>query len=173
MCHHFNQAPLKGSQKLRLQTSASISLAITIYSRLKIVAIQEGRKRGRYGEMEGREKEGVRKTTIYNTRFVMREEANEWAVSSTDRLFFLIGVQLFHNVMLVSTVQRSGVPCAIQQVLISYLFYTYQCIHVNPSLPIHPTTTPRPPAFLAWCPYVCSLHLCLYFCLANGFVCTI
>ena len=29
----------------------------------------------------------------------------------------------------------------IQQVLISYLFYTYQCIHVNPSLPIHPITT--------------------------------
>ena len=30
----------------------------------------------------------------------------------------------------------------IQQVLISYLFYTYQCIYVNPNLPIHPTTTP-------------------------------
>lgn len=42
--------------------------------------------------MEGREKEGVRKTTVYNTRFVMREEENEWAVSSTDRLFFKIGV---------------------------------------------------------------------------------
>ena len=25
---------------------------------------------------------------------------------------------------------------------ISYLFYTHQCIHVNPNLPIHPTTTP-------------------------------
>ena len=36
----------------------------------------------------------------------------------------------------------------IQQVLISYLFYTHQCIHVNPNLPIHPTTTtalPLPP----------------------------
>ena len=42
--------------------------------------------------------------------------------------------------MLVSTVQRSGVPCAIQQVLISYLFYTYWCIYVNSNLPIHPTT---------------------------------
>ena len=31
----------------------------------------------------------------------------------------------------------------IQQVLISYLFYTHQCIHVNPNLPIqHP---PPPP----------------------------
>ena len=28
----------------------------------------------------------------------------------------------------------------IQQVLISYLFYTYQCIYVNPNLPIHPTS---------------------------------
>ena len=39
--------------------------------------------------------------------------------------FSLIGVQLFYNVVLLSTVQQSGVPCAIQQVLISYLFYTY------------------------------------------------
>ena len=39
--------------------------------------------------------------------------------------FFLIGVRLFYNVVLVSTVQQSGVPCTIQQVLISYLFYTY------------------------------------------------
>ena len=58
----------------------------------------------------------------------------------------------------------------IQQVLISYLFYTYQCIHVNPNLPIHHTTNPT---FPPWCPYVCSLHLCLYFCLANQFICTI
>ena len=51
----------------------------------------------------------------------------------------------------------SRVPCAIQQVLISYLFYTYQCIYVSPNLPIH-LTPPFPP----WCPYVCSLHLCLF-----------
>ena len=29
------------------------------------------------------------------------------------------------------------------------------------------------PALPPWCPYVSSLHLCLYFCLANGFICTI
>ena len=33
----------------------------------------------------------------------------------------------------------------IQQVLISHQFYTHQCIHVNPNLPIHPTTTPSLP----------------------------
>ena len=33
----------------------------------------------------------------------------------------------------------------IQQVLISYPFYTHQCIHVNPNLPTHHTTTPTPP----------------------------
>ena len=36
----------------------------------------------------------------------------------------------------------------IQQVLISHQFYTHQCIHVNPNLPIHPTPphpTPWPP----------------------------
>ena len=63
----------------------------------------------------------------------------------------------------------SRVPCAIQQVLISYLFYTQyqQCRYVNPSLPIHPTT-PLPP----WYPYVCSLHLYLYFCFVNKIIYT-
>ena len=32
---------------------------------------------------------------------------------------------------------------------------------------------PPPPAFPRWCPYVCSLQLCLYFCLADQFICTI
>ena len=35
----------------------------------------------------------------------------------------------------------------IQQVLISYLFYTYQCIYVNPNRPIHHTTTITPVTF--------------------------
>ena len=61
----------------------------------------------------------------------------------------------------------------IQQVLISCLFYPHQCIHVNPNHPIHPPTTPIPHHFPSWCPYVCSLHLCLYFCPANRFICTI
>ena len=58
----------------------------------------------------------------------------------------------------------------IQQVLISHQFYTHQCIHVNPNRPIHHTTLPRPTAFPLWCPYVCSLHLCLRFCPANCFI---
>ena len=33
----------------------------------------------------------------------------------------------------------SRVPCATQQVLISYLFYIQQCVYFNPNLPIHPT----------------------------------
>ena len=35
----------------------------------------------------------------------------------------------------------SRVSCAVQQVLRSYLFYTWSCICVNPNLPIHPTFT--------------------------------
>ena len=35
----------------------------------------------------------------------------------------------------------------IQQVLISHPFYTHQCIHVNPNLSIHHTTTPTPRCF--------------------------
>ena len=42
----------------------------------------------------------------------------------------------------------------IQQVLISYLFYTHQCIHVNPNLPVHPTTPP-PATSPPW--YHCSI----------------
>ena len=36
----------------------------------------------------------------------------------------------------------SRVPCAIQQVLISYLFYIQQCVYVNPNLPIYPSPSP-------------------------------
>ena len=42
------------------------------------------------------------------------------------------------------------------------------------SVPISQFITPHPPAtFPPWCPYVCSLHLCLYFCPAHWFICTI
>ena len=61
----------------------------------------------------------------------------------------------------------------IEQVIISHPFYTHQCIHVNPNLPIHHTTTPTPCRFPPWCRYICSVHLCLNFCPANRFICTI
>ena len=32
--------------------------------------------------------------------------------------------------------------CVIQQVLISYVFYTLWYIYVNPSLPVHPASLP-------------------------------
>ena len=64
----------------------------------------------------------------------------------------------------------SRAPCVIQQVVVSYLFYTqYQeCIYVNPNLPI-PPTLPLP----HWYPYICSLHLCLYFCFVDKIIYTI
>ena len=47
-------------------------------------------------------------------------------------------------------------------------------ISVYMYLPILPTATTTPtPAFPPCCPYVCSLHLCLCFSLANQFICTI
>ena len=46
-------------------------------------------------------------------------------------------------------------------------------ISVYMSIPISQFIPPPPLAtFPPWCPYVCSL-LCLYFCLANWFICTI
>ena len=48
-------------------------------------------------------------------------------------------------------------------------------MYVNPNLPIHPppSAPPLPATFPPWCPYVCSLRLCLNFCLANQFICNI
>ena len=80
-------------------------------------------------------------------------------VSSFFFLFF-IEVELFYNVVLVSTVQQSGVPCAIQQVLISYLFYTYWWIYVNPNLPIH-TSRPCFPRLVCICLFSTSVSLFL------------
>ena len=36
-----------------------------------------------------------------------------------------------------------------------------------------PVSRFNPPSPTPWCPYVCSLYLCLYFCFANRFICTI
>ena len=36
----------------------------------------------------------------------------------------------------------SRAPCALQWVLISYLFYTESCVRVNINLPTHPTPLP-------------------------------
>ena len=47
----------------------------------------------------------------------------------------------------------------------------YMSIPISQFIPPPPTTPPPP--LPPWCPYVCSLHLCLYFCLANRFTCTI
>ena len=54
--------------------------------------------------------------------------------------------------------------CAIRQVPTCCLFYAWWCVYVDPSLPVHPPSL---------CPLVCSLHLCLYPCPANRFICTI
>ena len=51
----------------------------------------------------------------------------------------------------------SRIPSAIQQALISYLFYTQQCIYVNPSLPNHPTS-PSPLGVHMFVLYVWSTH---------------
>ena len=48
------------------------------------------------------------------------------------------------------------------------LLYICQSQSPNSSHHDHP-----PAAFPPWCAYICSLHLCLYFCPANGFICTI
>ena len=45
---------------------------------------------------------------------------------------------------------------------------TQYCIYANLSLPVHPTLSSPP-----WCPYICSLCLCLYLCFASKIICTV
>ena len=45
----------------------------------------------------------------------------------------------------------------------------YMSIPISQFIPL----TPAPPTFPPWYPYVCSLHLCLYLCLVNWFICSI
>ena len=73
-------------------------------------------------------------------------------------LFFVFPSHLGHPKAL------SRVPCAIQQVLINYLFYTQQCEYVNPNLPVHHISPPPNTQY----PYTHSL--CLSFGFANKFI---
>ena len=49
----------------------------------------------------------------------------------------------------------SRVPCAIEQILVSYLLYIWQCIYAKPYLPIHPNLFPFPLGVHRFVLYVC------------------
>ena len=55
------------------------------------------------------------------------------------------------------------------QLSILYIL-VYICQSQSPNSSYH---HPYPATFPPWCPYVCSLNLCLCFCPANRFICTI
>ena len=65
-------------------------------------------------------------------QFLLYSEVNQLYVYIYP-LFFGFPSHLGHHRAL------SRVPRALQQVLISYLFYTYCCTYVNPKLPIYPS----------------------------------
>ena len=78
-------------------------------------------------------------------QFLLYSEVNQLQIY-IDPLFFGFPSYLGHYRAL------SSIPCGIQQVLTSYLFYTQQYICVDPNIPIHPTTH-FPPCclfFLIW-----------------------
>ena len=112
-------------------------------------------------------------------------------------ILFLVEVQLTYNVILVSGVQQSDsviyiytyiclyifffrffstlgyykklsiVPCAIQQVLVGYLFYIQQCVYFNTNLLIYPSL-PSPLVTVSL--FCMSLS---HFCFVNKFICII
>ena len=62
-------------------------------------------------------------------------------------LIFLLPHSFSDSVPIWVFIELSRVPCAIQQVLISYLFYTQQCEYVSSNLPIY---IPLVPLILSW-----------------------
>ena len=64
--------------------------------------------------------------------FLLYSKVNQSHIN-TNPLFFRFPSPLGHHRAL------SRVPCASQQVLISYLIYTQYCIYVSLNLPFHPT----------------------------------
>ena len=80
--------------------------------------------------------------------------SRRWGKGETITIFFLNFIFLYSTFLLV-------------------IYFIH--ISVYKSIPISHFIPPPPhtPAFPPWPPYVCSLHLCLYFCLANQFICTI
>ena len=62
----------------------------------------------------------------------------------------------------------SWAPCAVQQLVTSYLFHTWSCINVSATLPIHSTLTFGPCVHMSD-----TLYVSLYSCPANSFISTI
>ena len=64
-------------------------------------------------------------------------------------LFFRFFSHIGHYTVL------SRVPCAIHQVLVSYLSYIQQCVYFNPNLPIYPSPS-LPPGVHKFVFYICN-----------------
>ena len=62
----------------------------------------------------------------------------------------------------------SWAPCAVQQLVTSYLFHTWSYINVSATLPIHSTLTFGPCVHMSD-----TLYVSLYSCPANSFISTI
>ena len=93
---------------------------------------------------------------LYRVVFLLYSKVNQLCVYICPLLFEFPSHLGHHRTL-------SEVPlCCTAGSLVSYLFETWWCIYVIPSLTIHPT-----PSFTTWCSHICSLHLCLYFCFAE------
>ena len=107
-------------------------------------------------------------------------------------LLIFIGVQLLYNVVLVPAVQpgESAIcihisplwisfalrsPQSIAQSSLCYTVGSHQLSILYIVVYICQSQTPNsfcPSLFPPWYPYICSLHLCLYFCFVNKIIYT-
>lgn len=77
--------------------------------------------------------------------FLLHSKANQLYVYIHPFLFGFLSHLGHHRAL-------TRVPCAVQQLPISYILYTWECKYVTPSVPVHPTPTP----FSRWCPCLFS-----------------
>ena len=111
----------------------------------------------------------------------------------------LLQMAKFHSFLWLSTIPLCVCVCVCVCVCITSFFYwgivvlqccvTFYCtvefpvlyirfslviyfIHISVYMSVTISQFFPLPPFPAWCPYISSLHLCLYFCLANWFICT-
>ena len=82
-------------------------------------------------------------------------------------IYLLLGYSCF--TMLCYFLLYSKVEFPVLYIMFSLVIYF---IHISVYMSITITQFIPPPS-PPWCPYFCSVHLCLYFCLANRFICTI
>ena len=126
----------------------------------------------------------MKKAGLWNTKYttilfllslsvqnIFIEKKKDWKYIYQNEQWLCLGIKIISNCSLV-TLHFLFLLLFLNFNQSSILYTSvYTCHSQSPNSSHH---QPHPlAAFPPWCPYVCSLHLCLNFCSANRFICTI